>query len=150
MAEDETRRDYVVDLGRGAVVEEVEQGLVGMSAGETKEMSFELADGSTQSLTATVKEIKEKVLPPLDDDLARAATEFETFAELRADIESRLREQIEDEIETRSAPTRPTRSSPRRRSRPPGRSSSRARASCCAASPARSRPAASRSRRSSP
>src|SRR5436190_1606373 len=101
VSEDETRRDYVVDLGRGAVVEEVEQGLVGMSAGDTKEMSFELADGSAQSLTATVKEIKEKVLPPLDDDLARAATEFETFAELRADIESRLREQIEDEIETR-------------------------------------------------
>src|SRR3954469_1477989 len=31
VSEDETRRDYVVDLGRGAVVEEVEQGLVGMS-----------------------------------------------------------------------------------------------------------------------
>jgi trigger factor len=97
---EETRRDYVVELGRGAVVEEVEQGLVGMSAGETKEMSFELADRSTQSLTATVKEIKEKVLPPLDDDLARAASEFETLAELRADVESRLREQIEEEVET--------------------------------------------------
>jgi len=100
VAEEETRRDYVVDLGRGAVVEEVEQGLLGMSAGETKEMSFELADGASQTLTATVKEIKEKVLPPLDDDLARAASEFETFAELRADIESRLRDQIEDEVET--------------------------------------------------
>ncbi len=101
VAEDETRRDYVVELGRGAVVEEIEQGLVGMSAGETKEMSFELADGSTQSLAATVKEIKEKVLPPLDDDLARAASEFETFAELREDVEARLREQIEEEVETR-------------------------------------------------
>ncbi|MGZ4336748.1 MAG: trigger factor [Gaiellaceae bacterium] len=100
VAEEETRRDYVVDLGRGAVVEEVERGLVGMNPGETKEISFELAEGSTQSLSATVKEIKEKVLPPLDDDLAKAATEFETFAELRADIESRLREQIEEEIET--------------------------------------------------
>jgi trigger factor len=100
VAEDETRRDYVVELGRGAVVEEIEQGLVGMSAGETKELSFELADGSTQSLAATVKEIKEKVLPPLDDDLARSASEFETFAELRGDVESRLREQIEDEVET--------------------------------------------------
>jgi len=88
-------------LGRGAIVEEVEQGLVGMNAGDTKEISFELADGSTQSLSATVKEIKEKVLPPLDDDLARAATEFETFVELRADIETRLRDQIEDEGETR-------------------------------------------------
>jgi trigger factor len=101
VAEDETRRDYVIELGRGAVVEEIEQGLVGMSAGETKEMTFELADDATQSLTATVKEIKEKVLPPLDDDLARSASEFETFAELREDVESRLREQIEDEIETR-------------------------------------------------
>ena len=100
VAEDETRRDYVVELGRGAVVEEIEQSLVGMSAGETKELSFELADGQTQSLAATVKEIKEKVLPPLDDDLARSASEFETFAELRADVESRLREQIEDEVET--------------------------------------------------
>jgi trigger factor len=99
-SEDETRRDYVVELGRGAVVEEIEKGLVGMSAGETKEMAFELADGSTQSLTATVKEIKERVLPPLDDDLARSASEFETFAELRTDVESRLREQIEEEIET--------------------------------------------------
>jgi len=101
VADDETRRDFVIELGRGAVVEEIEQSLVGMSAGETKEISFELADGSTQSLAATVKEIKEKVLPPLDDDLARAASEFETYAELRTDIESSLREQIEEEIETR-------------------------------------------------
>src|ERR1700747_842754 len=54
VAADETRRDYVVELGRGAVVEEVEQALVGMSAGKTKEISFELADGSTESLTVTV------------------------------------------------------------------------------------------------
>jgi trigger factor len=101
VAEDETRRDFVVDLGRGAIVEEIEHGLVGMSPGETKEISFDLADGSMQSLSATVKEIKEKVLPPLDDDLARAASEFETFADLRADVELRLREQIEDEVETR-------------------------------------------------
>jgi trigger factor len=97
----DSRRDYVIELGRGAVVEEIEQGLVGMNAGEEKEMSFELADGSTQSLTATVKEIKEKVLPPADDELARAASEFETFAELRADIEGRMREQIDAEIESR-------------------------------------------------
>ena len=101
VAADETRHDYVVELGRGAVVEEIERSLVGMTAGETKEISFELADGSTQSVTATVKEIKEKMLPPLDDDLARSASEFETLAELRADIESRLHEQIEEEVETR-------------------------------------------------
>jgi len=97
----DSRKDYVIELGRGAVVEEIEQGLVGMSAGETKEMSFELGDETTQSLTATVKEIKEKVLPPVDDELARSASEFETLQELRADIEERMKEQIEAEIESR-------------------------------------------------
>src|SRR3954471_17069154 len=43
-----TRRDYVVELGRGAVVEEIEQGIVGLSPGETKDMEFELVDGSKQ------------------------------------------------------------------------------------------------------
>ncbi|HZT53313.1 MAG TPA: trigger factor, partial [Gaiellaceae bacterium] len=97
----DTRRDYVVELGRGAVVEEIEEGLVGLRTGETKEIAFELADGTTQTVTATVKEIKEKVLPPLDDELARAASEFETLAELRADVEGRLREQIAEEVEAR-------------------------------------------------
>jgi trigger factor len=96
----ETRRDYVIELGRGAVVEEIEQGIVGLEAGETREIEFELADESKQSVSVTVREIKEKVLPPLDDELARAASEFETFAELRADVEQRLREQIEDELES--------------------------------------------------
>jgi trigger factor len=39
------------------------------------------------------------VLPELDDELARSASEFDTFAELRADIEQRLREALEAEIE---------------------------------------------------
>jgi trigger factor len=97
----ETRRDYVVELGRGAVVDEIESGVVGMNAGETKEIDFELAgDGEQrQTVTLTVKEIKEKKLPEVDDELARSASEFETLAELRADIESRLREQIDEEIE---------------------------------------------------
>jgi trigger factor len=95
----ETRRDYVVELGRGAVVEEIEQGIPGMSAGETKEIPFELGDGTTQNVTVTVKEVKEKVLPPADDELARTASEFESLDELRDDIESRLRGQIEDELE---------------------------------------------------
>src|ERR671922_199177 len=87
----EAQRDYVVELGQGRLLDELEAGLVGMSIGETKTIEAELADGSTTSIEATVKEIKEKVLPPLDDELARATSEFETLAELRADIESRLR-----------------------------------------------------------
>ena len=70
-----------------------------MSIGETKTIEAELADGSTTAIEATVKEIKEKVLPPLDDDLARSTSEFETLAELREEIESRLREALELESE---------------------------------------------------
>src|ERR671924_482395 len=87
----EAQRDYVVELGQGRLLDELEAGLVGMSIGETKTIEAELADGSTTSIEATVKEIKEKVLPPLDDELARATSEFETLAELRADVESRTR-----------------------------------------------------------
>jgi trigger factor len=95
----ETRRDYVVELGRGAVVDEIEQGIPGMSAGETKDIQFELGDETTQQVTITVKEIKEKVLPALDDELARSASEFETLDELRGEIESRLRGHLEEEVE---------------------------------------------------
>ena len=95
----ETRRDYVVELGRGAVVDEVEQGVVGLNAGESREIEFDLADDSKQAVSVTVKEIKEKVLPALDDELARSASEFETIADLRAEIESRLGAQIAEEVE---------------------------------------------------
>src|SRR6266516_3101681 len=95
----EAHRDYVVELGQGRLLDELEAGLVGMSIGETKTIEAELADSSTTSIEATVKEIKEKVLPPLDDDLARSTSEFETLAELREDIESRLRDHLELEAE---------------------------------------------------
>src|ERR671939_549980 len=85
----------VVDL----VGDKGEEGLVGLAIGETNTIEAELADGSTTSIGATVKEIKEKVLPPLDDDLARSTSEFETLAELREEIESRLRAQLELESE---------------------------------------------------
>ncbi len=98
-ASGEAQRDYVVEVGSGRLVEELESALVGMSAGETEEVEYELADDSTAKVEVTVKEVKEKVLPPVDDDLARAASEFDTLAELRADIEARLREQVEAEVE---------------------------------------------------
>ena len=96
----EAQRDYVVELGVGRVVEELEAALVGMSAAETKEVRYELADEATATVEVTVKEVKEKVLPAVDDELARTASEFDSLAELRADVEARLREQIEEEVET--------------------------------------------------
>jgi trigger factor len=94
------QRDLVVELGSGRLVEEIERALTGASAGETKQVEFELADGSTSTAEVTLKELKEKVLPPLDDELARAASEFETLDELRADVERHIREVLEEEAET--------------------------------------------------
>jgi len=96
----EGQRDLVVELGSGRLVEEIERALTGASQGETKEVEFELADGSTGTAKVEVKELKEKVLPPLDDELAKAASEFDTLEELRADIERRIREVLEEEAET--------------------------------------------------
>jgi trigger factor len=97
---DGAQRDYVVELGSGRLVPELEEQLIGMGAGETKEIEFERGgEGEPTRVEAAVKEIKEKVLPELGDELARSASEFDTLAELRADVEQRIREQLQAEAE---------------------------------------------------
>jgi trigger factor len=95
----EARRDMVIELGAGQMVDELEDALAGMSPGETKDVEHGVVDGTTAHITVTLNEIKQKVLAPADDDLARAASEFDTPAELRADIEGRILEQIVAEID---------------------------------------------------
>ncbi len=94
-------RDYVVELGSGRLADEIEAALRGASEGETRTVPLELADGRKGTVEVSLKELKEKVLPPLDDELAKATSEFETLAELRADVEARLREQLVAELEQR-------------------------------------------------
>ena len=94
-----TQRDYVADVGGGRLIEEIEEPLVGMTAGETKTVDLAVDETRTAAVDVTVKEIKERMLPDLDDELARAASEFDTLAELRADIEGRLGEAIKAELE---------------------------------------------------
>jgi trigger factor len=96
----EAQRDYVVEIGAGRVLEEIEVGIVGMSVGQTREVAVELGDGQTQTVEITLKDVKEKILPPVDDDLARSGSEFDTLADLRADLEQRIGEQIAEEAET--------------------------------------------------
>lgn len=95
----ESQSDTVVELGSGRLVEEIEQALVGATIGETRQVTYELVDDSSTTVDVTVKAISEKVLPPPDDELARAASEFDTLAELRAEIEGRIREALDEEIE---------------------------------------------------
>jgi trigger factor len=96
----EGQRDLVVELGAGRLVEELERTLIGSSPGETKEADLPQPDGSTITATVALKELKEKVLPPLDDELARTASEFDTLDELRGDIEQRIRDVLEEDAET--------------------------------------------------
>jgi len=95
-----TQRNYVAEVGEGRLVDELENALLGMSAGETKTVEIPVAEDRTTKAELTLKEIKERLLPDLDDELAQTASEFDTLAELRGDVERRLGEQLEAEVET--------------------------------------------------
>jgi trigger factor len=94
------QRDYVTEVGADRLVNEIDDALTGMKHGETKKVEIQGAEGQL-TVEVNVKEIKEKVLPEADDELARSASEFETLHELRAEIESRLIEQLTEELEIR-------------------------------------------------
>jgi trigger factor len=95
----DAQRDYVVELGAGRLLPEIEDALVGLAPGAETEVSYGQPDNGDGRLTASLKELHERVLPPVDDELARAASEFDTLAELRAEIEGRLRGQLEEELD---------------------------------------------------
>jgi trigger factor len=94
------QRDYVTEVGADRLVNEIDDALPGMERGATKSVDIQGTEGQLP-VDVTVKEIKEKVLPEVDDELARSASEFETLEELRAEIESRLLEQLTEELELR-------------------------------------------------
>ena len=99
-------RDQLIELGGGNLIPGFEEGLLGAGAGETRtiELAFpadygaEHLAGRDASFEITVKEVKLKRLPELDEDFAIDAG-FDSVAELRADIESRLLEAEEQKIE---------------------------------------------------
>ena len=91
--------DTVVELGSGNLPAEVERALVGASVGDTRTVRYELADGTEEQVEVALKHVNEKVLPEVDDELARAASEFDTLAELRGDIEGRLRVAVEERVD---------------------------------------------------
>ena len=99
-------RDQMVELGSGRLVPGFEEQLTGASAGEERTVKVTFPDdygadelaGKDAEFAVTVKEIKAKELPELDDDLAAEAG-FDTLDELRDDIRERLSEGEEKRIE---------------------------------------------------
>jgi trigger factor len=97
--EGEAQRDTVVELGAGRLAGELESALVGAAAGDSRDVTYAISDGREVTVEVTVREVQEKLLPPLDDELARSASEFDTLDELRASIEQDLRTQLDAEID---------------------------------------------------
>ncbi len=95
------QRDYVVELGAESVVEELEKGIRNLLPGDSGQVAWGLSDNSTRYVTVTLKDLYEKVLPPVDDGLARAASEFDTLEELRTSISERILGLLEEDAQAR-------------------------------------------------
>ena len=82
------------EVGTDTMLDGLDDALAGMSAGETKTFTAELAGGKHAGVAAevlvTVNTVKVKELPVLDDDFAQAASEFDTIGELRASTRKQM------------------------------------------------------------
>jgi trigger factor len=95
--------DHMIEIGSGQLIDDFEEQLVGAKAGDEVEVKVtfpeeygaaELA-GQDAVFAVTVKEVREKKLPELDDDFASENSEFDTIEELRKDIGEKMSEQAE-------------------------------------------------------
>jgi trigger factor len=81
-------------VGRGGMLEGLDEALTGLSAGESTTFTSQLVGGDLVGedvdVDVTVTAVKEQELPELDDDFAQTASEFDTVAELTDDVRSRL------------------------------------------------------------
>jgi trigger factor len=99
--------DYLLALGSGQLIEGFEEQLTGSSAGEERQVEVTFPDeyqaehlaGEDAVFNVKVKEVREKIVPELDDDFASDASEFETLEELRADIRAKVGEALNSRAE---------------------------------------------------
>ncbi|MGC1814121.1 MAG: trigger factor [Solirubrobacterales bacterium] len=102
-------KDYLLELGEGRVLPELEKALVGAKAGDRRQATVPFPDdypaeevaGKSAEFDVTVKEVREKELPELNDEFAAEASEFDTLAELREHIAGQIREILERQIAER-------------------------------------------------
>ena len=98
--------DRPVELGRDKLIAEFEQGLVGLSPGDEKAIDVEFGSdhgredlrGRTATFHVKVKELRETILPDVDDEFAKDVGDYETLLELRL----KIREQLEQVAERRA------------------------------------------------
>lgn len=88
----------VVELGSGRLLPEFEEGLMGKQPGDEAQIRVAYGEDAQKEdlknkralFKVVVRELREKVLPEVDDELAKDLGEHETLAELKADIEKQL------------------------------------------------------------
>ncbi len=99
--------NYTLEIGSGSFIPGFEDQLVGAKVGETRDVKITFPEqyhaehlaGKDALFKVTVKEVKKKELPELNDEFAKEVSRFETLAELKADIENRLKENAKAEAE---------------------------------------------------
>ncbi|MCP9772416.1 trigger factor [Synechococcus sp. Tobar12-5m-g] len=95
--------DLEVELEEGRMIPGFIEGILGMGLGETRTIPCQFPDdypqedarGREASFVLTLKDLKARELPELDDAFAQQASELPTLAEMRADLEQRLRDDTE-------------------------------------------------------
>lgn len=101
-------KDYPLQIGSNSFIPGFEDQLVGAKVGEEKEVNVTFPEeyhseelkGKAAMFKCTVKSIKRKVLPALDDEFAKKASTFQTLDELKADIKSNLEKAAESKAES--------------------------------------------------
>ncbi|QAA34116.1 trigger factor [Clostridium manihotivorum] len=96
--------DYSLEIGSGTFIDTFEDQLVGAAIGEKKDVNVtfpenygkEDLNGKPAVFEVTVKEIKVKELPALDDEFAKEVSEFDTIEEVKADIRKKIADSNED------------------------------------------------------
>jgi trigger factor len=99
--------DYLLELGSDSLIDGFEEGLLGASAGDRRDVEVTFPEeyhaenlaGVDAVFEIEVKEVREKRLPELDDDFAADNSDFDTLEELRADIEHRILHAMEHRVE---------------------------------------------------
>jgi trigger factor len=93
--EDAATNNLSYEVGSDSLVSGLDDAIVGLSVGDSKEFETQLRagdqGGETAKATVTIRAVKEKQMPELDDDFAQTASEFDTIDELRGDIAKRMR-----------------------------------------------------------
>ena len=89
--------DFDLEIGSGSFVPGFEDQLIGMKAGEEKDIDITFPENYTPELAGKpvvfhvkVNEVKEKQVPAIDDEFAKDVSEFDTLKDLKADIKKKL------------------------------------------------------------